>query len=174
MVRITFDWPVDINEVYIFTVRKANVAVDNGRLFTLQEYIKQGGYFTKKQQGLTKYYILTNNEFAGYDGIEPSASFVGIASIVCRISERNVWATKYKNYEITLISDYNIPKKAICYVKSSKLPMNITDGVLFKLNWPIKPDKSITCVVQTLKHEYIKIFVNSNEVEGAEYGIIQT
>jgi len=174
MVRITFNWPVDINEVYICAMRKADTAVDKLRLFTLQEYIKQGGYFTKKQQGLTKYYIFTNNEIAGYDRIEPSASFVDVAHITCRISERNIWTTKYKNYEIMLLSDYNIPKKAICYVKNAKPPIDITDGTLFNLGWQMEPGKSMTRIVQTLKHEYIKIFINSNEVEGAEYGIIQT
>ena len=38
--RITFDWPKDLNQVYI-----------NGKLFTLQEYKKQGGFFAYKKFG---------------------------------------------------------------------------------------------------------------------------
>ena len=181
--RIIFNWPNGIGQVYIFAAKYAAPVAElmeqgGGKLFTLQEYKKLGGYITEKAQGETHYYIYPLMREGGenilYDQTgENSVSFIDMTFITCQICEKTGWGfdNGYKNHEITLEANYPVEKNIICYVKKkNEPPRDNNDGTLYYFGEPIEPNQPITRIVRTMKNEYLRIFVRDE----VYYGIIQT
>lgn len=150
--RITFDWPVGVGEVYV-----------NGKLFTLQEYKTRGGFVTEKLRGRMVYYI-SDNEFE-QGCLANSVCFVEKTFVTCKIREIAGlgYDRRYKNHEITLMVDYPVPGDAICYEKNS-------DGI-YHFGEPIMPGEPLVRVIRAMKDEPVRIFVNSEFEE--LYGIVE-
>jgi len=190
-IRITFDWPADISQVFIFAVQACNpdseflgkpgLAEIGHRLFTLQEYKKYSGFITEKIRGETSYFIYpSTREGEGYILYEHSTgnncvNFIEKTTINCQIKEKMSWGIdkKHTNHQITISSDYSIEENILCYVKKKNAPpIDITDGKLYYFTEAIEPGRAITRIVRTMKNEYVQMFV-SEEMRKL-YGIIQT
>jgi len=146
--RITFDWPDGVGEVYV-----------NGRMYTLQEYRARSGFVTEKLRGRTVYYISDTEE-----GHRSCVSFVEKTSITCKIREISGlgYDKRYKNYEVTLSADYPVPADVICYVKN--------DDGMYCFGEPIMPDAPLVRVVRTVRGEVLHVFVNKEHE--MLYGIV--
>ena len=98
------------------------------------------------------------------------ASFIEKTIITCKVCEKT---GRYKNYELTLSSNYPVQANTICYVKKKNAqPVDINDGTLYYLGEVIEPGQTVKRIVRTLKNEYIRMFINSDfEVT---HGIVQT
>ena len=179
--RITFDWPVGVQQVYVFAssldifdIHHVNLTSD-GKLFTLQEYKKLGGYVTEKNQGEMHYYIYPFIREDGKDILvnQPETSgnsvkFIDKTMIRCQIREKSRWS-KYKNYEITLEANYPVQEKILCYVKKkNEPPRDISDGTLYYWNDTINSGQTVRRIVRTLKNEHMRMFVRDEVM----YGIV--
>jgi len=175
--QITFDWPVGVQDVYIFA---SHLASDNfdihqaaGKIFTLQEYKKLGGFETSKMPGRTFYYIYPFVRCAeegdilhNQDGTN-FTEFCEITKIKCLMREKNGIGAS-KNFEITLSANYPVGSDIICYVKKkNEIPTNINDGTLYQFGAPLEPGQDVTRVVRTARNEYIRLFA-----KGEFYGIV--
>ena len=190
-IRITFDWPDGISQVFIFAVQacsfdseflgKVGLSEVGRRFFTLQEYKKYSGFITEKIRGETSYFIYPVIQECGEYVLYEHATgknhinFIEKTIINCQIREKASWGInkKHINYQITLSSDYFIEENILCYVKKKNAPaIDINDGKLYYFTEAIEPGRTITRIVRTMKNEYLQIFVS----EGMRklYGIIQT
>ena len=169
--KITFDWPIGLQQVYIFTLPYTN-NIDDGKLYTLQEYKKLGGYVTEKKPGETNYYIYPyvhqDGECVIIDHHTNSVKHIEVTKISCQIREK-AGLGKYKNHYITLEANYPVPDNIICYIKKKGDPSrDINDGTLYYWGDIIQPAQPVTRIVSTLKDEYISVFVRNEEL----YGVI--
>ena len=145
-IRLTFDWPAGVGEVYV-----------NGMLFTLQEYKTRGGFITEKLRGRTVYYISDSDADQG-----DSICFIEKTFITCKIRGTGGFGydRQYNNYEVILTADYPVPAGAVCYVKKKNAaPVDIADGVLYCFGQEILPGRPLKRVIRTLKNEHIRMFV---------------
>ena len=172
-IRIIFDWPIGIQQVYIFIDELS----DNGKLFTLQEYKKHGGFVTEKVHGETKYYIYPSTRKSGEDVLyeqngDNFVCFIEKTTINCHI--HSAIGKKYVNHEVSLSANYRVESDIICYVKKKNAPpMDITDGTLYYLSEAIEPGDVLTRIIRTAQNEYLRFFVIDNEKRNI-YGIVQT
>jgi len=136
--RLTFDWPIGVGEVYV-----------NGKLFTLQEYKARGGFVTEKIRGRTVYYI-SDSEVA----LGSSVCFIEKTLITCKIREISGFGydKRYKNHEITLTTDYPVPENVICY--------SIGDNI-YCFGEAIPADRPLMRVIRTGRNDHIRIFIDS-------------
>ena len=100
--RITFDWPVDLNQVYI-----------NDKLFTLQEYKKQGGFFARKEFGDNIFVISpaqNSEEFCTLIHTEK-------AVINCTITPKSGfgYSRLYSSYQLIFESNYPVAENIVQY-----------------------------------------------------------
>jgi len=137
--RITFDWPQNVGEVYIATAPPPEM----GRLFTLQEYKGQGGFVTPKLPGVTTYYIYPTDW-----GEVGQISYTFRTDIDVQIREK---IGRYKNHHITLCATHPVPQDVVCYVKD--------DGTRYQLGESLQPNVPLTRVVRTCMHEYLRLFI---------------
>ena len=162
-VRLTWDWPLDIKQVYIY------VGSAEGRLFTLQEYKKQSGCRVLKGRGQVTYRVAGFTRENGIDIFCPQdddsniITFTAKTTVTFTIKYR---MGTYNNYVITLSADGIVPPNVICYVKrEGSHPSDINDGILYYITSSIIPNYPITRVVHTQPNEYINLFISSESLE---------
>ena len=175
--RITFNWPFDIQQVYIFATKSAIVVAEQvnqgcGKLFTLQEYKKLGGFFTEKIQGEMSYYIYPFMREDGQDILydqnnENYITFVEKTIVTYQIREKRGLSFDdiYKNYEVTFEANYPVQENIVCYTKKkNELPRDINDGTLYYFGEPINPRQQVKRVIRTLRNEHVRLFINNNRL----------
>jgi len=157
-IKLTFDWPQGILEVYI-----------NEKLYTLHEYKKHGGYITPKIPGHTTYNIvpILNGETLTDDG----ASITFTEKTIITYEIKTGGFGKYANHKITLHANYSVPPKILCYTKSGSLYVDNFHETRYYLYEEIAQDEKITRVVCTAKHQTINLFINEEMRD--LYGIVQ-
>lgn len=167
-IRLTFDWPQGISQVFIST--EPDPAV--GRLFTLQEYKKQAGYTTLKIQGAITFYIYPSQREDGEDIIYDPTEFAYTNPTIITFSLAEE-IEQYKNYRLTISANYPVPEEIICYVKKENaIPNDISDGVLYPFSEALTPNQPMTRIIRTTKNEYINLFIQ--DVNNAKlYQLIQ-
>ena len=156
--KLTFDWPPGISEVQI-----------NEKLYTLQEYKKNGGYVTKKSQGLTTYEIFPIKEGEIMRENGDSVTHLEKTILVYEIKETGVG--KYTNHIITFSANYPVPPKILCYVRSINRLVDISQETMYYLYEEIPATHDLICVVRTPKNERLHLFINEEMRD--LYGIVQ-
>lgn len=155
--RLTFDWPQHIQEVFIADTKDVTSSTTSGKVYTLQEYKKNGGFFTAKLPGCTHYYIcpmLDGTILHQPDG--NIASHIETVRIRYKMYERT---GAYKYYDISLSADYIVPAGIIYYVKKAGAPpSSINDGMQYSIDIPLTPGKELLQVIRTSRTEYLQFF----------------
>jgi len=174
-IRITFNWPESVEQVYIFSTQgefgefKINEAdTSQGRMFTLQEYKKRGGCVISQEPGVITYYIYP---FRREDGEDVCYACDGENQIThtCRINIDFTIREKtgrYKNHEITLTADHPVERDTVRYVKKANdSPQNIHDGVDYVFGEMLEPGRYVTRVVRTMSNEYLRLFICEDKAD---------
>jgi len=133
-IRLTFDWPPGFTQVFI-----------NDKLFTLQEYKKQGGFFCKKHFGENIFNI---------DGC--TVTFIEKAIITCCITPKRGlgYSPKYSSYELTFDANYIVEKETVHY---------ICGRMTYKLGEKITPGQLKKYIIRTEKDEEPNVFVEDTK-----------
>jgi len=165
-IRITFDWPVGVQQVKFQAVRESACKL---KLFTLQEYKKHGGYITEKIYGKTDYYIYPYDPGKIQTSADLSADFTDFAkfTIINKIKIYYTLAEKfsagYKKYTLTVSSPHPVPPDIICYVKKKNSPpVDINDGTLYYLEEEIS--QPLKRIIRTDINEHISVFAICDEL----------
>ncbi|MDR1663596.1 MAG: hypothetical protein LBR83_01560 [Clostridiales bacterium] len=181
-IRLTFQWPVAIAQVYIFKVSGGfdigEASPGDAKLFTLPEYKKLGGYMERKTPGEFTYYIFPFIRDAGedvavvqLDGGNRITFMAGQYEIKISIKEKTSPFSGVKTHEISLFSENPIGADALCYVKKENgYPSRINDGVTYPFAEPLPPGETLTRKITTKKNEFIRLFVRDTE-KAAQYSL---
>ena len=173
--RLTFNWPVGVQQVYIYKkpgglppATPDEQSIKNGRLLTLHEYRKQGGYLDTKTPGTSSYYVYPF-ERAGSENIcYASPDNLHIITVTGQVNIHHTITARpgprgYKQYDICLTSSRPIPPETVfCVKKEGHQPTSLHDGTIYPFYEPIKEGESLTRQVQTKKTEYISLFINES------------
>jgi len=155
-IRLTFAWPPEVEQVYIF------INEDAGRLFTLQEYKKCGGIVTCKTPGGCNYSIYASAREDGEDVLWEQTDGLNQATFVHRIPidfALREKVGKYKNHEITLTAQHQVSRGAVaCVKKMGGYPQNLYDGVVYYF-CEIETSRPLIRTMRTTISEYIRLFV---------------
>ena len=170
-IRLTWSWPQGIEQVYAFTSEE----LTGGKLFTLQEYKKRGGYILRKNPGVSTYYIYPFLRKGGEDILcnqppgQNKISYTNQTIINFSVSEKfglPFLGQYYKNHEIILSSENDVPADIISYVKKeNNFPNDAQDGVVYYFGEMLEAGKPLTRIVQTGKNEYISLFIRKENTE---------
>ena len=185
--RLTFLWPIDCEQVYIFkTEGPFNIAEINpavGRLFTLQEYKKQGGYTEPRPSGAFVYRIFpfvregvedfaivytgtSDLENAGNE-VDNEIEVTGQIPIEFSISEKTGFLSKEKKYTVTLLSQQTVAGDVLCYVKKEgSYPQSVEDGKIYFFGDGLRASVKGKWEIKTKKNEYIRLFVRDPDKTG--------
>ena len=175
--RITFLWPEDVEQVYIFKTSahenhnfSAQTAQD-GKLFTLQEYKKQGGYTCPRPSGSFVYRIYPFIKKEGKDfivvcdDIDNYIEVTGQIPINFCITEKKGFLNKHKTYTVTLTAQQSIPGDVLCYVKKENTyPVSPTDGIMYFFGDGLVAGSTGKWDVKVKKNEYIRVFVRDKSL----------
>jgi hypothetical protein len=156
-IRLTWNWPQEIEQVYIFTNEETG-----GKLFTLQEYKKRGGAFLRKKHGTFDFLICPfkreNGEDIFFDNLDDNKiSFTHKAEIFFSVREKKsppFLKQQHKNFLISFSSKENIPPNIIRYEK------NECDDVIYFFGEEISADKVVTRIVQIENDETLRFFIS--------------
>lgn len=186
-IRLTFLWPEDIEQVYIFKTKPDEQfdikAADpsGGRLFTLQEYKKNRGYTEPRPSGAFVYHIFPfirkeTEDFAVVgESSDVSDNFVsdnfieviGQISIRLSITEKAKRFSQYKNYKITLLSQQTVAGDVLCYVKKTgAYPQSVKDGTVYFFGDTLIAGSPGHFEIKVKKDEYIRVFVQDEDKAG--------
>ena len=179
--RLTFLWPIDIEQVYIFKTEKpiniAEADLANGHLLTLQEYKRQSGYTAPLPSGTFIYSVFPFIREDGEDiaivcpGEEnPSENTVEITGqipIQISIAEKTSFLKKDKLYIVTILARQNITGDILCYVKKlGGYPANVQDGTIYLFGDGLIAGEVTRWEIRTRKDEYIRVFVRDESLAG--------
>ena len=165
--KLTWHWPLETEYVYIFT----DASLVNPRLFTLQEYKKRGGFYTQKVVGISTFYVYPFIRENGEDTLceqpmgENVVSFTNLTMITADICEKiplPIFQTRYRNHEITLTANHNVPSDIICYAKKENNRPD-HDGVMYFFGEPLQAGQPVTRIIRTTKNEYINLFITEGK-----------
>jgi len=156
--KLTFDWPPGILEVRV-----------NEKLYTLQEYKKNGGYVTKKIQGITTYAIFPIKE--GEILLEFGDSITHLEKTIISYEIKETGIGKYTNHIITLSANYPVPPKIICYYRNSHSLVDNSQQTLYYLYEEIPTARPLIRVVRTTQNEKLHLFIHEEMRD--LYGIVQ-
>ena len=175
LMRLTFLWPEDVQQVYIFktdgpfNIEEANPA--SGHLFTLQEYKKQGGYTCPRPLGVLTCHIYPFIRkdgcdyafvYTGEDAQNPhnSIEVCGQIPIRINITEKSGFLGKDKVYIITLLARQVMEGDILCYVKKQgERPASVNDGIMYFFGDGLEAGLPKRFEVKVKKNEYIRVFV---------------
>ncbi|MCL2199025.1 MAG: hypothetical protein FWB80_08895 [Defluviitaleaceae bacterium] len=115
-VRITWHWPPEVEQVYIFP-QDATESLADGKLFTAQEYKKLGGYVIKKKPGIFTYYIYPFL-VAGSRTLVEQPHGENRAEHICKTVIDYLVTKKNGFFELALSSRYDVAEDIICYSKN--------------------------------------------------------
>jgi len=171
-IRLTFNWPEGVEQVYIFTAQGeldiSTADASHGRMFTLQEYKKRGGCIISQEPGVITYYIYPFRREDGEDVCYASGGQNQITH-TCRININFAIREKsgrYKNHEITLTSDHPVERDTVRYVKkANEPPRDISDGVDYVFSEMLEPGRHVTRIVRTMSNEYLRLFICEDKAE---------
>lgn len=188
--RLTFQWPPGIEQIYVFKTKATSVDVFDictadqrqARLYTLQEYKKHAGYVEAMQPGVYSYHIFpfrrANGEdtaivYTGHDvRTQNTIDVTGQIAVQFSIQEKKRLLSPYKIHMVELSAQHEIEDDVLCYVKKEKeYPEDVQDGSVYFFGGGLKPGISFCCEVKTLKNEYIRIFVRNPDKAG-EYLLV--
>ncbi|MCL2386298.1 MAG: hypothetical protein FWC89_01995 [Defluviitaleaceae bacterium] len=182
-IRLTWNWGQGVQQVYIFTeglnVNETDANAENfsndGKLFTLQEYKKQGGCILPKNAGAFVYYIYPFQRVDGEDILYDQPHNQNQISYTCKTTINVTIVEKaeptmlssffssggrYKNHEVTLTSNYNVSADIIGYVKNENAPpTDINDGTTYLLGEPLQANQPLTRIIRTERNEYLNLFI---------------
>ena len=185
--RLTFQWPPDVQQVYIFrTVEEAlDIATADwaqAKLFTLQEYKKQGGYVEAAPAGAFTYHLYPFLRQEGEDIIlvcadSPDSPDSNKAAqntlrvtgpVVIQFSVREKAGLRDKTHKVELLSPRKLDGDVLCYVKKTGgYPASVADGTLYFFGDGLEAGLPLRCEIKTRKDEYIRIFVRDAAQSGA-------
>ncbi|MCL2218192.1 MAG: hypothetical protein FWB91_14410 [Defluviitaleaceae bacterium] len=156
-IRLTFNWPSGIEQVYIFATRGnfdiRQASLGDGKLFTLQEYKKRGGCMMPKKPGVFTYYICP---FLRENAEDIFADGMLQATHTCRI---NIDYTirqrigRYKNHEITMLADYPVARGIVKYEKEP-------GGVEYIFGEIPGPGRPVIRIARTAADESLRFFIS--------------
>ena len=174
-IRLTFNWGAGVEQVYIFENEDKNEGDaspevnqnSGGRLFTLQEYKKRGGYIRAKRPGRFTYrvYPFVRDE-SGRDILseQPENSITHICKTDIALTIEESTGVAYKHYKITLTAQHSTPPDIVLYVKYSETedahPGNASDGVAYLFGEMLDAGKPVTRIIRTETNEYLRFFIN--------------
>ena len=184
-IRLTFLWPEDIEYVYIFKTNSPHdiesTEPSDGRLFTLQEYKKHGGFVEPRPSGTFKFYIYPAIREKGEDIaiVYPDAGRSGAAGnsieitgqipVQLNIAEKTSLFSRKKIYTVTLLAQQAVDGDVLCYVKKDGgYPVNAKDGIIYFFGDALEAGISRSWEIKTRKNEYIRVFVR----DGGPYALI--
>lgn len=171
-IRLTFKWPTAIQQVYIFKTAgdfDIETALESeARLFTLQEYKKQAGFFDAKTPGVYTYriYPFLRDEdediaIAQTNGKNDITCLTGQVAVGFRFNEKVSWMGGGKTIDIQLLSDQYIDADLLCYVKKAGgYPADLQDGLVYFFGEPLQPGIKLLRRIKTQKNEFIRLFVH--------------
>lgn len=171
IIRLTFQWPAAIGQVYIFKT-DADFSIEtaspkDARLFTLQEYKKQAGFTDRKTPGTHTYrvypFIRDDGEdvvIVQSDGKNSVTCLTGQIEVQFSIREKHRWPAGDKVNVINLLSNRYIEEDVLCYVKKeNSYPSDARDGTVYFFTEPLPAGQMVTRQVKTKKNEYIRLFI---------------
>lgn len=175
--RLTFRWPVGVEQVYVFRTDTTDfdittAAADGGKLLTLHEYKRRGGYIQAREPGIFTYFIYP---FLRNGGRDVCVLQTGTAhSLTCRTGFTTIrgkickkWSPfdgDFVTYALTLQGDYPIPGETLCYVKSP-------GGTVYPLYEAIGPEPLTRHVLVKQGEEIIPGVLRENERELYQFNI---
>ena len=185
LMRLTFLWPEDVEQVYIFktgehfNIEDADPA--SGRLFTLQEYKKQGGYTCPRPSGAFTYriypfirkdgcdyaFVYTDKYAGDFQSPQNSIEVCGQIPIQVNITEKSGFLSKDKTYIITLLAQQAVEGDILCYVKKlNGYPATVNDGMMYFFGNGLEAGLPKKWEVKVKKNEYIRVFVRDPVLAG--------
>jgi len=177
-IRLTFLWPLDMEQVYIFKTESplkiSELNSNNARLFTLQEYKKLGGYVEPLPSGAFTYYVFPFTRegsedvlFSSENGEENAIAVTGQIPIQFSLTEKTGFFKTYKTYLLSMLSQQHVKSDVLCYVKKEgSYPANSTDGTVYFLGNTLEAGITGQWEIKTKKNEYIRVFVRDPEMAG--------
>jgi len=138
-IKLTWSWEPEMKFFYV-----------NENLFTLDEYKKRGGYFTKKVAGDTIYSVVPFCREDGKDILFEKISLTVRVNVRINLAIRELIG-RYKNHEVTINSEYDIPPEIICYRKNE---------TTYYFGEPVTAHTPVTRIIRTEKNESINFFIN--------------
>jgi len=193
--RLTFLWPIDCGQVYVFKTETrfdiAEADPNRGRLFTLQEYKKQGGYIEPRPSGAFVYSVFPfireggedfaiiykgggskggssgesgSNESGSNEGSSNEIEVTGQIPIDFSVTEKTGFLSKEKKYTVTLLSQQAVEGDVLCYVKKEgSYPQNPEDGVMYFFGDGLAAGIKGRWEIKVKKNDYIRIFVRDQD-----------
>jgi hypothetical protein len=140
--RLTFGWPSGVEHVIV----SSSADVVDGRIVTLQEYKRHGGYRLPKEPGIFTFYIHPFGE---------SITCLTGRTVIRGTIKRKRSIGAYATQELTLRADYPVAGGVLCY---GKIPC---DGVVYSFCEPLG-EVPLVWHILTAKHERIKLFFAEN------------
>ncbi|MCL1863288.1 MAG: hypothetical protein FWF78_06970 [Defluviitaleaceae bacterium] len=138
-IRITWHWPVGVEQVYILPQEK---------LYTLQEYKKFGGYIVKKQPGIFTYKI---HPILPEGGSTPTTEPHGEVSFVCKTEIDYLVTKKSGFFELALYSEYDVAEDVFCYAKNDKF--------IYFFGEKLAAGKPILRIIKADADENLRVFI---------------
>ena len=179
--RLTFHWPPDVEQAYIFR-RAASVdeadpfdiytaEPKDARLFTLQEYKKQGGYIEPLPLGCYVYFVFP---FVRKDGDDWAIFCLGNSIEVTEqipihfsIREKVGLLSRYKIHMVEILSQHDIKEDILSYVKKENgYPSDVNDGTIYFFSENLQANVPLRREIKTAKNEFIRIFVSDPDKAG--------
>lgn len=175
-IRLSFLWPMGIEQVYVFKtgacfdVRSASSS--EGRLFTLQEYKRLGGYVEPRPSGAFVYRVYPFVREDGEDVLllsdeEAAVEVCGQIPIQFSILEKTGFFGRSKVFTICLLSQQVVESDVLCYVKKEgSYPADVSDGKLYFFGARLEAGQRAVWDVKAKKNEYVRIFVRDPDKAG--------
>ncbi|MNN38378.1 hypothetical protein D3C81_1523740 [compost metagenome] len=97
----------------------------------------------------------------------------GRAKIRYSITHKSGLLRKYKTVQISVLSEVEIPKEALCYVKKQgNYPVSIEDGTVYPFLRDFPSGRSTLPVIEVGKNDYVRLFFTDGPKYGRLYELI--
>jgi hypothetical protein len=149
--RLTFQWPPEVDHVRIFKTESDDFDMDNanptdGKLLTLHEYKRRGGYVVPREPGIFTFYI-------------------GDGKITCQTGRTTITGTikrrfsfgAYTTHVLTLSADHPVREGVLCYTKRPKTA-NRSEGMVYSFRETLN-ERPLVRHILTMRHECLEISV---------------
>jgi len=155
-IRLTFQWPPEIYEVYI-----SREPHGEGRLYTLQEYRQQGGYLEPKRPGRCTWSVMpfirlngVDTYYARPDGNHCITCIPAPIEITYLVRTR--WGFANRTHVITLYAKEDVPPDVVFYANMH--------GAAYPFGEALTAGVALVRHVNTQKGERIRLFVHEGEM----------
>lgn len=181
---IRWKWPQNLDSIWIVKTKEKElpIHIDQGKLYTKEEYKAQNGYREKVEEIGKFIYtvypcyhnhgeiIVGNQENKG----NQITVITGKIHIYYSLKEKAKWFSNKKSIQIQIHADQGIPKEMICYVKKKgAYPVEKNDGIVFPFVQDLHIGVNVFPEIEFEKDEYVKLFLTDGKQFGDIYHLFR-